>query len=564
MISGPRGACAAARGGVPRACRLGPMPDEPHTPASARAIRFVAYSPPAIVLLLVVGVAVLWPAGWAMVGVVRGVHDFGAADLVLTRGRAAALARSLAWAVGVGVPAAALAWPAAWALRAARSAWAPLLLAPMLLPNYLAYAGWNLLRAPGGFLAGVVEDAIHRGATWAPLAMGRAFAWLGLVLWVWPVAAVVLAIAARRLDRAVLDAIALEPMPGWRRAAFIVSATRWGWFAAAGCAALLTLASPVPLHVANVPTYAVEVVWFSLDFHPFAERWRSWASAWPLVTVALAAGVAIAGPIARAASARTGDDAGDERHGVGAFAWCAAAVVWSLSVAVPFMLLARDAGSLRAIANTARTIAPAVASSAAWAAVAGAIAALVAVCVASIGSSRRRAHRGIAACALASWLTAALLPGVLIGSAVDAAYGRTPIVGGSIMVVAVGEVARFGFLGVLIGFVLARLQPRELADLRRLDGAEGARGWWRTAWPMQAGALAGAGLATAALAFHEVEAASQLQPPGLGGLATLMLNFLHFARQSDLSAASVLLIAVGLAISIGAIVLTTRTTRQGC
>ncbi|MCW5775191.1 MAG: hypothetical protein KIS87_01920, partial [Phycisphaeraceae bacterium] len=461
------------------------------------------------------------------------------------------------------VPAAALAWPAAWALRSARSAWAPLLLAPMLLPNYLAYAGWNLLRAPGGVLAGVVDDALQRGATWAPIAMGRAFAWLGLVLWVWPVAAVVLAIAARRIDRAVLDALALEPMRGWRRAAMIVSATRWGWVGAAGCAALLTLASPVPLHVANVPTYAVEVVWFSLDFHPFAERWRSWASAWPLVALALLAGVAIAGPIARAASARTGGEASDDRPRVGAFAWCAAGAVWSLSVAVPFVLLARDAGTLRAIANTARTIAPAAASSAAWAAVAGATAVIVAACVASIAGSRRRADRWLVACALAAWLAAALMPGVLIGSAIDAAYGRAPLVGGSIVVVAVGEVARFGFLGVLIGCVLARLQPRALADLRRLDGAEGVRGWWRVARPMQAGALAGVGLATGALAFHEVEAASQLQPPGLGGLATLMLNFLHFARQSDLSAASVMLIVVGLALGIGALVLTARATRPG-
>ncbi|HRQ72468.1 MAG TPA: hypothetical protein PLU35_05515 [Phycisphaerales bacterium] len=522
------------------------MPDEPHTPASARALRFVACSPCAIVLMCIVAVAVLWPAGWALVGVVRGVLDAGAGDLAITRVRAVALARSVAWG-----------------LRSARSAWAPLLLAPMLLPNYLAYAGWNLLRAPGGVLAGVVDDALQRGATWAPIAMGRAFAWLGLVLWVWPVAAVVLAIAARRIDRAVLDALALEPMRGWRRAALIVSATRWGWVGAAGCAALLTLASPVPLHVANVPTYAVEVVWFSLDFHPFAERWRSWASAWPLVAVALLAGVAIAGPVARAASARTGGEATDDRPRVGAFAWCAAGTVWSLSVAVPFVLLARDAGTLRAIANTARTIAPAAASSGAWAAIAGATAVIVAACVASIAGSRRRADRWLVACALASWLAAALMPGVLIGSAVDAAYGRAPLVGGSIVVVAVGEVARFGFLGVLIGCVLARLQPRALADLRRLDGAEGVRGWWRVARPMQAGALAGVGLATGALAFHEVEAASQLQPPGLGGLATLMLNFLHFARQSDLSAASVMLIVVGLALGIGALVLTARVTRHG-
>lgn len=516
-----------------------------------------------MVLLCILGVVVLWPAGWAMVGVVRGVYESGAADLTIGRGRAVALVRSVAWAIAVGVPAVALAWPAAWALRSARWSWAPLLLAPMLLPNYLAYAGWNLLRAPGGFLAGVVDEALRHGATWAPIAMGRAFAWLGLVLWVWPVAAVVLAIAARRIDRGVLDALALEPMPWWRRAAFVVSATRWGWCAAAGCAALLTLASPVPLHVANVPTYAVEVVWFSLDFHPFSERWRSWASAWPLVGVAIIAGVAVAGPVVRAAAARTSAETGDDRPRVGVGARVGAGVIWSLSVVVPFVLLARDAGSLRAVANTARTIASAAASSAGWAAIAGGASVIVAACVASLAGSRGRAGRGLVACALAGWLSAALVPGVLVGSAVDAAYGRAPVVGGSLVAVAVGEVARFGFLGVLIGCVLARLQPVELADLRRLDGAEGVRGWWRVARPMQAGALAGVGLATAALAFHEVEAASQLQPPGMGGLATLMLNFLHFARQSDLSAASVMLIAVGLVLAVASLLLCARSAERG-
>ena len=534
-------------------------------PEATRTLRFAACSPPAIVLLCILALVVLWPAGSAMVGVVRGVFDGGAADLAIGRGRAVALVRSLAWAIGVGVPAAALAWPAAWALRSARSAWASLLLAPMLLPNYLAYAGWNLLRAPGGLLAGVVDDSLQRCMTWAPIAMGRAFAWLGLVLWVWPVAAVVLSIAARRIDRSVLDALALEPVPRWRRAVLIVSATRWGWFGAAGCAALLTLASPVPLHVANVPTYAVEIVWFSLDFHPFAERWRSWASAWPLVAIALIAGVAIAGPIARAAAARTNAEIGEDRAEVGAFAWGAAGAIWSLSVLVPFVLLACDAGSLVAIANTARTIAPGAASSAAWAALAGLMGVIVAASIASLAGSQRRADRGLVACALAAWLAAALVPGVLIGSAVDAAYRRAPVVGGSLMVVAVGEAARFGFVGVLIGCVLARLQPRELADVRRLDGAGGVRGWWRAAGPMQAPALAGVGLATAALAFHEVEAASQLQPPGLGGLATLMLNFLHFARQSDLSAASVMLVAIGLVLAVASLFLCSRTAdRVAC
>jgi ABC-type spermidine/putrescine transport system permease subunit II len=126
--------------------------------------------------------------------------------------------------------------------------------------------------------------------------------------------------------------------------------------------------------------------------------------------------------------------------------------------------------------------------------------------------------------------------------------------GDSAMIVVLGHTARFGFVPVLIGAFLARSERPDERDSRRLDGAEGLRGWSLACLPGGAGTVAAAGLAAGVLAFHEIESAVILQPAGLDSFPRQMLAFLHFFRRQELCCGALLTIGVGVAGGVLAVV----------
>ncbi|MDX2016688.1 MAG: hypothetical protein SFY95_03490, partial [Planctomycetota bacterium] len=184
---------------------------------------------------------------------------------------------TFAWTLGMGLASTLLAWaPAWWLARSGRLVW---VVAPMLMPAYVAYTGWGQARAPGSWLGDAIERAAASGAESLPVLVGRALAAGGLVLWVWPVAAVVLAAWIGRIDRAVLEQLALDA-PAGLRGRLRACATRVrlagpGVLAACACAALVLMGSAVPLHLARVPTYSI-TLWLALDQAPSgsADHWR--------------------------------------------------------------------------------------------------------------------------------------------------------------------------------------------------------------------------------------------------------------------------------------------------
>src|SRR5690606_10713855 len=80
--------------------------------------------------------------------------------------------------------------------------WTPLLMAPLLLPQYLVYSGWDLLRDPGSGIG----DWLARQPGWASIWAGYVLAVGGMALWAWPIAAIPLAAGIRQLGAPALEA----------------------------------------------------------------------------------------------------------------------------------------------------------------------------------------------------------------------------------------------------------------------------------------------------------------------------------------------------------------------
>lgn len=498
------------------------------------------------------GLAVLWPAGMALVRVVS--HAGGATPETdpIQHVQAWALAlRSVGIACGIGLLGVALGLPTAWALRASGRVGAGLLLAPLAMPSYLAFAGYTTWRAPGTWLGGAIAAGPSGLAAW----VGQSLAVLCLGLWLAPMAALVLWPAVRRVDATSLDALALAGAGAWRRGWFVVSLLRRPLLAAWLVGALFALGSAVPLHLANVPTYAIWL-WRVMDLS--TDPGVVFRESWPLVVAALAGGVLVASRLSAQPWAALAGEPGPRATGAKAAAWG----VWGLALVVPMAGFALSLRSATPVAKFWTELSPALLSSLGVAAAVGLASAATGACVwCALAAGTRPPRWTVWAVWGASvvWIAAGLLPGVLVGQATRWAWNAWPgfegagaagggwgVVGSVLRELGEGPVplvlallARFGWVGVLMGWLAARQESADARDLRLLQGAEGLWAWWRACvrgawWP-----IAGAGLIALALSLHEIEASIVLQPVGTPSLARRMLELLHYLRDQDLAGAAI-------------------------
>ncbi|MFN0010478.1 MAG: hypothetical protein ACKVS8_02415 [Phycisphaerales bacterium] len=458
-------------------------------------------------------------------------------------------------ACGLAVP---LAWVAAQALAArTRSLALAALALPLLQPGYLWYAGVSAARGPGTWLGGIIE----RGPQWVNIGIGQSLAVVGVAVSIMPIAGVLLVAGFGTLPRSTLETLRLEPCGPLVRWWLMVRLTWRSLAGAAALGALVALGSAVPLHLAQVDTYAIGL-WRMMDLAgPSTSAAVVWAAT-PLVLVAVVAAWVLSGRLLNAGDA--GGDVDASPAGVGANALAAAWVVGLGATVLPAGLLAASLRESALLAQFWRDSGAAVAQSLFVASAVGAVCGLTTAGVwlllssVPVRGSTRGARRGVLARGvLTLGLACALLPGVLVGWLIR--LGATKIgawwlgvddfVSGTSAGLVLGHSARFAGLAMVIGVLLARAEPRGLKELRASEGAAGFAAWWRLCLLPGWKPLAGAGLAAMSLSMFEIEASVMLQAPGTGSLARTLLEHLHTLRDQQLAAGAVNLMAIGLVLA---------------
>jgi len=466
--------------------------------------------------------------------------------------------RTLLYALAIGAASSLLALPAAWVVRTRGMAWMPLLLVPMLSPPYLAYAGWDYFRAPGV----PTGDWLASAGTETQMAFARGLAALGLALWAWPIAALVIWLADQRVSDDSLDALRLESRRRWAFLLELASLRARAALLAAFVVALVMLGSTTPLHLAQINTLAIQL-WADMTLSGADARWLIWIRAWPLIAIAVLTSIAVA-RIATRPSDETSLRTGRRQTRRSVSVLVTAAVVWGASVVLPAVLLGMDINSWQGVATFWDVHQSAVANSALVGAFAGAVAALMTIWGA-IAFATPGAARHVAAIVLALFTVAALLPGVMVGSATLSAWNgidRSGLVVDSPVIVALGHLARFGIAPMLLGAWLARLEPTEARDMRRLHGVQGLATHARASLlsPLAPAAL-GAALILFALSIHEIEASVFLAPPGRDTIARRMLEFLHLSRLEPLGIGAVTMLGLSSLAALGASIAITLAMR---
>jgi len=436
----------------------------------------------------------------------------------------------------------------------ARRGWGPaaVMVAAMLMPSTLAYAGWGLLRAPGTALGDWLERTAEHGHAWVVVFAGRALAVLGLVLWSAPVAGLVSGVMLRRVDRAVFESMRMEATGWWSRGVALARLGMPAGLASAGVVFVLMLGSAVPLHLAQMPTLAVEL-WKLMDTTPQAGWWRVWLAAWPVGVLALGAAWLVVRQVRAgvegAADAELGSQGAAWSRG-GLARWWGVVMVL-LGVAMPAAMLILSVRQWASFGRFWTVRGGALADSLMVAGMAGVAGVVLAQASAAAVSGGNRRVVWLALGALA-WT--AVMPGVLVGAMLARGYAGEWARGltDAGVFVALGHVARFGVVAVLLGVWSARSEARGQRELRSVDGAWTLAGWMRTGAVVHGPASVCAGLVMGALSLQEIEASVMLQPPGVENLAKQVLQMLHFSRMEELSVAVSYLVGLGGLAAVGA------------
>lgn len=454
----------------------------------------------------------------------------------------------------------ALALPAVIALVQVRRPWqrgalVGLIVLPLLtMPGTFAYA-WMLLATRRDGWAAVLLDAVGWNR---PGAAPIQAAWV-LATWLWPIPALILAASFVRIGRGGYQLARLDASALWAFVRGAIPLMRGPLLAAMGIVFILSATdSTIPPLMSATEVWSVETLAAAGIAQASARPigflfWQNWPI---LATVAVVAAAAAPGLRRMASWADEPVVEGGATPGAaGQRWWMAAALLAAMMTVFPILVFGLELAGGRttpaeSVAVAFRTFQRDGLATLGAAAIAGACAGCIALtCITDRNASAHR--RAAARVVLGSVVVCAILPPELIGTALASfltrisdptrwnVYDCTPWAWSAALV------ARFGFLPVVVTWLLNRRVSSELTDQAGADGATPLETLTYVRLPELARPLAAAALIAACLGLSEVSASALVQPPRFfgGSLAVKVDAQMHYGRQNETIATTLLLMA---------------------
>ena len=410
-----------------------------------------------------------------------------------------------------------------------------LLLTPLLLPRYVLYYAWSLPVSPTTVLGRAM-------ATNPPLAraVGTTTASMVMLLWYWPLAALLIGQGWRNLDDETWRSARLDAGPGRRMLSVALPLLRWPLAMALGVCFVLALSEFGTFHLAGVNTMGTELAVLyqqSFSVHQVAR------AAWPMAAAAVAMAVLL---WRRMRQESTRPPVAPIRSAGDGWRWAAVAMLVASAVGVPVALLIANVDDTRQL----RYFWAGHWDGLAWSGLAsavGAVAALLMASAALLVEAGGRAGRWLGGLMHATILLALLLPGSLVAAAIvelAAAMSLPEAIRQGWPMVSAGLAARWTGISLLVLRLARDWRDRHLASMAAADGASKFDAWRLVHlprnWPLPAAAL---GL-VAMLGLTEVPATMVLLPAGVPNFAQRLLNQMHYARDQQVIASCLMLVGV--------------------
>jgi iron(III) transport system permease protein len=433
---------------------------------------------------------------------------------LLVSGLTTLLAGALGFAVALALASVEVSWRR-WLLLAAVIA--------LILPPFLVTNCWlELLGNNGSWRSWLPLNIYSLGGT----------IWL-LTLLTWPLTTLMALGAWSRLEAPQLEC---DPMVrGWA----LIRGLLWPMArGAAGQAAVLTFvlalnnfAVPVILQVHVFP----EELW--LAFTTRLDEAGAWAASWPMIAVP-ALGLWLLRRANVSWPNREGAVAGEvfrRQLGRGWFVACTIVTVLLvlLSVALPMQQLAASSRTWSELPNLFRAAPDTIWNSFTFAAITASLSVM-------FGLVSYRLKVG-----LFLWLPF-LIPGVLLGRSMIAAFNGTLIYGTATVVVLAFALRYLALAWTAIAHARSAVD-RDVVDAARVSGATGWPLFVRIVWPQIASQVAAAWYITYLLCLWDVETLVLIYPPGGETLALRIFNLLHYGHNAQVNALCVTLLALAVA-----------------
>jgi len=422
------------------------------------------------------------------------------------------------------------------------------LLLPLVLPRYVLYYAWTVLLSPTTSLGSYIAARPELART-----VGTVSCSAVLMLWYWPLAALILAQGWRSLEGGIWDCAVLDASR-WQRFRYVVLPllARPAAMAFLVCF-VLSLSEFGTFHLAGVRTIGTEL---AVLYQRTGSEVCVARAAWPAVLAAVAVGLLVGG--------RWGFWQGAFRGPVRAVglrqrtAVVVSAALVVLSVIVPVGILLYNVEGTTEL----RRFITLHLDGLGWSGLVAVVGAVGAYALAWAGLSQRRGGRRaerrggwrggrlvevLPAVVRVTLFTAMFLPASVVGISVLRLWSRLGLdsVGPAAWpVVSVGQAVRFAGAGLLLLELTYYPDRRRLSEMAAVDGASGWKAWRYVHLPQVWPAFVGGLLLLTMFGLTELSATMVLLPPGLPNFAQRLLNQMHYARDQQVIASCLVLVGL--------------------
>lgn len=430
-----------------------------------------------------------------------------------------------------------------------------LLVMPLVLPRYVLYYAWSLLLTPtslfGRYLSTKPEIA---KPIWTAVSSSV------LVLWYWPLAALLISQGWRSFDKQIRDSAMLDVdgFAMFRRITLHILGR--SLLLAFGVCFVLATSEFATFHLAGVRTIGAEL---AVLYELTGSTGCVARAAWPVVVVALAVAICLGRSLPKGGDCGSTDVAVETvEFGSQRWRWGVLFVLIGICLLAPVGLLLGSIRDSRAIREFITLHSDELAWSLAVSAAAAVGAYLVGLGALSLEHGSRRIPAFVVRTTifLAMFVPASLVAASLV--ALLAASGLPGWVRQSWLVVSAGQAARFAGVALVMLLLGRDAQEQRLSEMARLDGASSLQVWWHIRLPRTWPLIAGTFILLVMLGVTELSATMVLLPAGLPSFAQRLLNQMHYAGDQQVIASCIVLICVFLLLS-GIVVLMLRAVRLG-
>jgi len=424
-----------------------------------------------------------------------------------------------------------------------------LLLAPLVMPRYVLYYCWTLLLSPttrlGTYLSGSPELARFVG-TFTSCSV--------LILWYWPLAALLVAQGWRNLDGQIWDCASLDAGAfGVFKKITLPLLTR-PLLLALGVCFVLSLSEFATFHLAGVNTLGTELaVLYQLTGSETSAARAAWPVAGAALVIAIVLGKSSQSWIVSAPTLSTVEFKSQS------WRWVILLVLIGISLIAPVALLVANVTSIKALQQFLKLHQDDLGWSLAVAMVAAGIAHLIALGALSLENTDRvsmlqnisRHQRGprqlLSLLVRTTIFVAMFVPASLVAVALlkILAVCNVPVVfRQSWYVVSAGQASRFTGVALVLLLLTRYACEQPLSEMASLDGASRLQTWWYVHLPHTWPIFAGTFILITMFGITELSATMVLLPAGLPNFAQRLLNQMHYARDQQVIASCLVLVCL--------------------